>query len=114
MKETKFGELSDEIVYNYLDRLIGAVYKCLPMKEKNDETLDKYLESLLRELNGNKELIYELKNDALFLKLLGTLTGLKAIDDLEHYKSDVFKSINLIKKIKQKHFVDLLQSNFSQ
>lgn len=96
---TKYGEMNDELLVNYLKRLIGKVYKIVPLKEEKSETLLPYIQSLLRELLGCKELIVALRNDGEFISILGTLENLLNEVDQKIYKSDVFKCISIIKKI---------------
>ena len=71
--EINLTDMSDELIENYTKRLIAQIWKSLPMREVGDATLEKHLESTLREIVGNKEMITDLKNDALFLSLIGTI-----------------------------------------
>ena len=103
MIESKYGNMSNDLLCNYLSALIGRVYKCLPLKETNCMTLNTYLESLLREMIGNQAIIHELKNDELFLSLFGTLEHLIVEEDISIFKSDVFKGISIVKKLIDKY-----------
>jgi hypothetical protein len=98
--KTKYGDMPNELLVAYVDGLIGKVWKILPMKDSKSNTIEKYLNGLLRELVGNKELVFELRDNQDFLSILGSLESL--IDEEEHsiYRSDVFKTIGLINRIK--------------
>ncbi len=103
MVQINLSVFPDGYLVNYLNYLIGKIYKCLPMKENGETTLDSYLSSLLRELIGNKELIAELKGNALFISLIGKLEYL--IDnelDIKTYRKDIFDCISIIEKLKKK------------
>ena len=101
MVQVKYGLIPDKLFVNYLNFLIGKVFKLLPMREQNDETLIKYMESLQRELIGNQELIARLKNNANFLSFLGKIQYLINNEvDIKIFKKDVFDCITLINKLK--------------
>jgi hypothetical protein len=105
--ETKYGQLPNELLVAYVDGLVGKVWKILPMKDSKSDTIDKYLNGLLRELVGNKELVFELRNNQDFLSILGSLESLIMEDERSIYRSDVFKIITLIKRIKESLIGDL-------
>lgn len=97
--------IPNELFNNYLEFLISKIYKILCMREENDLTLPKYMQSLQRELIGNKELIISLKFDSNFLSLLGKLEYLISNEvSIKTYKKDIFDCISLIKKMKEKYF----------
>lgn len=97
-------ELSRELLLNKLDDMVNQFYKILPLYENKSPTLHSYMESFMRELLGNKNLINDLKNDGLYLTLLGTLQFLIDNDcEVRVVKSDVFKAISIIKKLQKKY-----------
>ena len=97
-------ELSRELLLNKLDDMVNQFYKILPLYENKSPTLHSYMESFMRELLGNKNLIDDLKNDGLYLTLLGTLQFLIDNDcEVRVVKSDVFKAISIIKKLQKKY-----------
>lgn len=101
MVKVKYGLIPDKLFVNYLNFLIGKVFKLLPMREQNDETLIKYMESLQRELIGNQELIARLKNNANFLSFLGKIQYLINNEvNVKVFKKDIFDCITLINKLK--------------
>jgi hypothetical protein len=90
----------DQFFLNYLNFLIGRVYKILPISEDEPVTLKSYLDSLVLELLGSKDLILKLKKDASFLSLIATLQSLSE-NQYSHnvIRSEVFKCIDIIKKL---------------
>jgi hypothetical protein len=109
MINLKYGEIPNDLFKNYLKCLIGKIYKILPMYEQNDTNLKKYLESFQIEIIGNIDLINKLKYDGNFLVLLGTLeyfvnNEIDKNNGKEIYKREIFKCIDIIKKIKIKNF----------
>jgi len=100
--EININNLGDKFLINYLNFLINRVYKCLPMKEKEEPSLSLHIESLLREVIGNQNLIIQLKNNANFISLIGKLNYLAINKDIKmkEYRKDIFDCISLIEKIK--------------
>lgn len=104
--ETKYGNLPDEMLEVYFNRLIGMTFKILPLREENIQSLPTYLDSFLCEIFGLKELIYVLREDADFLRLLSTLQYIASCDetvDNATIKREVFKGINIIKALQHKY-----------
>jgi hypothetical protein len=108
MIEIKFSQIPDETFSNYLDFLVGKIFKILPISEHNFDTLQAYLESLQIELLGSQNLIKVLREDNEFLSLLSILEYFLNTKDIsnEIYKREVFKCINIIKKIKTKYKIN--------
>lgn len=97
-------ELPNEMVSKYLSSLIGQFYKILPIKESGEPSLGKYMDSLQREMIGCKDLIVALNNDELYLSLLAILQYLIENDcDTGIVKTEVFKAINICKKLQKKY-----------
>lgn len=104
MMTSKNIELPDRVVQKYLKALIGQFYKILPIKESGEPSLDKYMESLQREMIGCQSLILALNNDELFLSLLAVLQYMIENDcDIGIVKCEVFKAINICKKLQKKY-----------
>lgn len=97
---TKYGHVDDNSLDKYFDRLVGKIFKLLPLREENNSTINFYLESLLYELVGGQNLFPELKSNDSFVNLLMSLESLKFIDKLDSYKRKVFECINIAKKLK--------------
>ena len=104
-------ELPDKVVQKYLKALIGQFYKILPIKESGEPSLDRYMQSLQREMLGCQNLILALNNDELFLSLLAVLQYLIENDcDTSTVKCEVFKAINICKKLQKKYGIEEVQS----
>lgn len=103
MTEVKYGVLPDDALVKYLNFLVGKFFKILPLKEQKEETLVSYLESLQREMIGNKMLIPLLRNHPDFITLLNTLEYFITNKNISHaiYRKEVFKCINIIKKLQR-------------
>lgn len=100
MMNTKYGEIPNQVIISSLVRLKGKVFKILPMREEKCETLDLYVDNLIRELVNTKNLVNELQDDGEFLSLLSTLKGLSDNNiDVNICRSDVFKCMDIIKKM---------------
>lgn len=89
---------------NYLDMLVNAFYKILPLSEENEPSRKTYMVSLQAELIGCKQVINSLSNDGKYLSLIAILQYLIntecSHDDL---KREVFKAISICKKLKVKY-----------
>lgn len=97
-------DLSEIMVHKYLNSLIGQFYKILPIKESGEPSLKKYINSLQREMIGCCSLIVALKYDELYLSLLSILQYLSDNDcDIPTVKFEVFKAINICKKLKKRY-----------
>lgn len=84
--------------------LVNQFYKILPIMESNDQTLNKYLHSLQRKMLGCRTLISALNDDEYYLCLLSILQFMIDNDcDVDTVRSDVFESINIIKKLQKKY-----------
>lgn len=95
--ETKYGVLDSKQIDGYLSKLIGRIFKIIPMSEEGCETLDSYIDSLVREMIGNSQIFL---GDEL-LSICGTLKGLN-FNSHKQLKSDIFKAIDLIDKAKER------------
>lgn len=101
--ETKYSPIPLELYENYMERLTGRFFKILPLKDGQSITVNSYIESLLNELVGMRDLIIFLENDAQFEILLNTLNGL-LINDI-NYRTEILKCIPIIKSLKVKYCV---------
>jgi hypothetical protein len=98
----KYGKLSNVTVEVGLDGYIDKIFKILPMKEEKCPTLTIYIQGLIREFMGNSSLMEGLLYEKEFLSLVGTLENLISDDIVfEEFRSDVFKSISIVKKMKK-------------
>lgn len=105
MIEVKYGMLPKETFCRYFEFLINKTYKILPLKEEKSDTLKSYLESYLRELIGNKDLIPLLVDEPKFATVLNTMQFLISEDYSDKVcKKEVFKCIRILEEIKDKYF----------
>ena len=75
------------------------------MKEENSLTLKSYLESYLRELIGNQELVSVLVDEPKFITVLNTMQFLISEEYSDKVcKKEVFKCIRILQEIKEKYF----------
>lgn len=96
--------VDSRLLSQYINKLIGRFYKILPLKESGEASLEKYMTSLLREMLGCCELIAELRFDDRYLSLLSILQyHIDNNADVTTVKSDVFKSISMLKQLQSKH-----------
>ena len=85
---------------NYLKILISKIFKILPMKEQNVDTVNVHIDSLLMELMGYTALFEEMHNDARLVTVICTLKALNETD-IPHsaYKREIFKCIKCIEQL---------------
>lgn len=102
---TKYDiEMSVELLDQYLSKLIGRFYKILPLRESKENTLNQYLLSLQREMLGCSSLIRALEFDDRYLTLLSVLQyHIDNEADIATVRSDIFKSISILKQLQSKH-----------
>lgn len=85
---------------SYLHNLINKVYKILPMKEEQCDTLTSYILSLENELIGCYELWDILDDIPQFLTVISIIRYLSVEEyDISTCKHEVFKAIHLIEKV---------------
>lgn len=84
-------------IKQYLEKLTHRVFKILPMCEERSSTINEYIDSLVREITGNANVIFQ--EDLLLI--VGTLKGLNK-DSHKELKSDIFKTCDAISRIKER------------
>jgi len=96
------GAINGTVVNNYLKRLVNLLFKIIPLRESNDQTLVVYMQSLQRELIGCKDLIEYLRYDAQYLSLLAKLQWM--IDNPDYrfidFRREVFSAISICNKLR--------------
>jgi primosomal protein N'' len=101
--KTRYGSIANSIAEKGFQQYVGKFFKILPMFEEKCPTLSQYIQSLNREMVGLSHLVIQMENQEEFLTLIATLEGLSKIDlSVEEVKSDVFKSISILKKMKSR------------
>lgn len=101
MRMNQNVELGSNAAKKYVSGLVGKFFKILPMKESNEPTLKKYLQSLQREMIGCCALIDELGNDERYISLLAILQYfIEHDEDIAVVRTEVFKAINIIDQMR--------------
>lgn len=97
--------VSNNLKHNYFGYLVNSFFKILPIRETKPETLETYMDSLLCELIGCKELSDFVEDDACLAQLIGTLNYLVNNQDcsLKVLRREVFKAINICNRLKSKY-----------
>lgn len=104
MMTTHNIEISNQLVNNQIGDLVNRFYKILPIKESGEATLHQYLLSLQREMLGCHNLVSAFQHDDRYLSLLSILQYFIDYEpDVQIVKSDVFKAINILKKLQKKY-----------
>lgn len=95
-------ELVLRLQYNYLCKLVDRIYKIIPLKEENVDTIGSYIENLIEEIMGNAELINSIDYDSRVMIITSTLCSVTNSNDHDAYKRSVFKCIRYIEQLKDK------------
>lgn len=92
--------ISNELANEYLSVLISKLFKILPLRENNSDTLHEYLQSLQIEIIGSLDIIDNLHNEAKVVSIINTIQYFIDNDfGADVCKREVFKCINIVKKI---------------
>ena len=102
MIDTALGvPLNTELLHNYFRRLVNHLFKILPMRENNEESLSTYMQSLQVELLGCKGFIPIINDDSNYLTILSILQYL--IDNpscsISEVRREVFRAISICNKL---------------
>jgi hypothetical protein len=90
------------MIHNFLDGLIGSIYKILPLKEENNSYLDDYLDSLAIQLTGALETYPELSTNTKYISIVNSIQFFRKNEfSLKQCRREVFKCIESVKKIQK-------------
>ncbi len=99
-------DAENKAIANYFNSLLGRVFKILPLYEnlESRKYLFKYIQSLLYEFEGLPDYMNNIKASTDFIIIYSTLEeisneSLFDDDNSDFIKSEIFKCINLIKRI---------------
>lgn len=96
--------IPDQCVTNYLDALVGKIYKILPMKESGAEFLPQYIDWKIREMLAFQEFIDVVGEDADFLSLLLIMRAIAREDStMVSVRHDVFEAIRICKTLSRRY-----------
>lgn len=103
MSNTDISNPDRELLANFFKTLVNRIFKILPMKENDDETLNVYCNSLQFELHGTARLIPDLGNNPRYLSLLSILENIKDYPEtpVSVVRREVFNAISICNKIEQ-------------
>jgi len=65
--------MTEQILFNYLNRLVNALFKIIPMYEDQDESLPTYICSLRDELRGADGIMALMDNNPIFFSIISNL-----------------------------------------
>lgn len=97
---------NDEMLLKYLDQLVNSFFKIIPLYEEKNEGLEKYVHSLISNLEELENTIH-LNYSYEYISLLTTLRCInteinKGNPRKSFIKSEAFKGINIIKNTANK------------
>lgn len=90
------------MVNDFLDNMIGSIYKILPLKESKNLHLSEYLDGILIQLSGAMSTYPQLSSNVNYIAIVNSIQYFSTNDFTERQcKREVFKCINNIKKIQR-------------
>lgn len=90
------------MINDFLENIIGGIYKILPLKEESNPYLAEYLDSFLIQLNGAIKTYPTLSSNSKYIAVVNTIQYFCYNDFTEKQcKREVFKCIENIKKIQK-------------
>ena len=84
---------------DYLDKLVGKIFKILPLLEENPINAKKYMVSIINELEGATR---NYTDDSYMVSTLFSLQGIKSVTDYNVCRKTIFDCINNINNLKIK------------
>lgn len=94
---------SDQNLAIYFERMVGRIYKILPLKESEEDTVGQYIDSLLVEMTG-LDILEQLNTQAYYTSIVSIVAYLNEnVDacDIAKIRREIFKAINLCKKLQR-------------
>ncbi len=90
------------MISKFLNGLVGAIYKILPLKEDENSYLSDYLDSLVVQLKGALETYPELASNVRYISVINSIQYFRKNDyTVKQCKREVFKCIKDIEKIQK-------------
>lgn len=84
----------------YFQKVIGKIYKILPICEEHLDTKQDYINSLVRELYGSLNSVQNEASRVAVITVINTLVYLSTADYTpKDFKAEVFKCIRIISRI---------------
>lgn len=97
--------IPDRLVKNYFSSLVDLFFKILPMREEGEKSTNIYIESLMLEMLGCKNLIENIRYDHSYMTLLCILQYLIDNPDckIPDVKREIFKAIRICNEISERY-----------
>ena len=94
-------QINSVLLERYLHNLVNRFFKILPMREKDEQSLNAYMVNLRDELLGCQSLVPDIKESSLFPSLLFILQSLINRDEysVSEVKCKVFAAISICNKL---------------
>lgn len=86
---------------DYLDKLVGKIFKILPLLEENPTNAKKYLNSLTIELDGMTKYY---SDDSYIISTLFSLQGIKTVTDYNVCRKTILDCLSNVNSLKKKYF----------
>lgn len=95
--------MKNEATNLYLNRMINELYKILAMKDEEDFTLPKYIDSVYIQLVGGAENFPELKTNQKYVSIINIIQYFRTNEfDKQLCKREILKCTNLLAKLSLK------------
>jgi len=105
--KTSIGiEIHPMLLKNYFRTLVNQIYKILPMREAESQSLSKYIWRLTAEIAGGTGMYPDLQVDSYYASLLNILQYLNEHNrecTIEQTKQLVFEGIRICEKLSEKY-----------
>ena len=98
---SKYGEVQNEVCYNFFTRLVDKLFKIIPLKESKSNTVDSYIQDLIYELLGNNAIFEMTECNPKILDIICVLESVKN-ENMKHseYRRNIFKCITIAEQLK--------------
>lgn len=95
--DSKYGnDINNEVLVDYFKALINRIFKILPLRQEHILTLDRYVDNLIMELGGGEVILL---NQGIYIELINNLEVFHELVEVRDIKRQVFKCIDICKKI---------------
>ena len=99
---SRHGDIPNLLCFNYLSRLVDKLFKVIPLKESNSDTVDTYLDDLIFEINGNYSLMKDTNYNPKILDIICILESVRT-SEMTHseYRRAIFKCISISNQLSE-------------
>lgn len=92
-------DVQESVIIKNIEKLTNKIYKMLPMREEN-LNWESVLDELFVEISVLNNLLPEYNE--IFFQLIYRLTSLKKSTDFSLFRKNIFKCLNLMKRLKER------------